>query len=473
MAFDHKTYVIKSGGRPQGSGSYGSPETVKSMIDATQPGRVTSAANAYDAMGNAIIDAQNALWNAAKVLADHWSGPAADTAQQALRRLYATAGELIARSNETAKTLQWYGGSILPMYKAIKWPEKNTDTPPALAAADQVMRNLNERIAQTWDGMPPQIEENLPHNTDQARGPSTEDLREQGGTGGGAAGSGGSGQGSGASHIPAHSTSPHVGGSVPQGFPAPSENSFGIPHAPGADLAGAPPSTSGALHGGLGPENGLLPGKGALGTGSLAPGASGSGALGAGFGSGGITRGVGSFSPGGPRPNLPEEPLHGTSQGTRAGQSERSGQGGSGRRSNGEAGPLTSAGGRRDERERERTTWLAEDPDFWAGEFEAVSGVIGDEPKRIRQSKQDEYDLLTVDELQKLLDLVDEPAKETGEERSQPATHDVTDGSAFLIQEHPSGSITETIATGDGDDFVPLGDDFFDLDDYGTDIRRD
>src|SRR5690348_2383923 len=101
MAVDHQTYVIKDGGRPKGAASYGDADTVKNLITATQPGKITAAAGAFDDLGTALKDIQNALYDAANILADCWSGPAADKAQETLRRLYTTAEEVVIRSNET------------------------------------------------------------------------------------------------------------------------------------------------------------------------------------------------------------------------------------------------------------------------------------------------------------------------------------------------------------------------------------
>jgi hypothetical protein len=447
MAVDHHTYVIKSGGRPQGAGSYGSPETVKSMIAATQPGKVTTAAQTYDAMGNAIINAQNALWDAAKVLADRWSGPAADAAQQALRHLYATAGELVVRSNETAKTLQWYGGSILPMYKAIKWPEKNTDSPAATAAADQVMRNLNERIAQTWDGMPPQIEQNLPRLSERGDQPGggTPSGNAGGGGGGGYGSSGGAGV---PSPLHGHMSLPNESRN---GLPKAPGGPSNIPGAGGADLAGGPPSPPGSFGGGLGPGGSPLPG-GTSGGSALGLGTSGAGGLGLGGAGGTFAPGNAMFRPGMGKLNAPGEP---DALGAGRGPGGRSVPGAG--RSNEGGVPAASGGGRSDEKERERTTWLAEDRDVWTGGADAVPGVIGDAPNLLRQGKQDDDELLTVDELQELLDLVDEPAKETGEDLGQPAT--------FHFVDEPGSSVGE-------EDLIHLDGDFFGPDDDASGVQR-
>jgi hypothetical protein len=407
MAVDHQTYVIKSGGRPQGAGSYGSPETVKSMIAATRPGKITTAAQAYDAMGNAIIEAQNALWGAAKVLADYWSGPAADAAQLALRRLHGTAGELVVRSNETAKTLQWYGGSILPMYKNIKWPEKNTDSPAATAVADQVMRNLNERIAQTWDGMPPQIEKNLPSLSSPI-----DNAPDQGASSGSPSGGAGAGipTGRGGSQVPAshhpHLSLPNEGGQPPGshghsgGNPPPRATSPGL-GPKGADLAGTTP-VGGSPSGGGVPGLGGSPLGPATGAGGVGLGPSGAGVpagsgFGAGvtpFGAGGVTgAGYVDMRPGG-----------------------KQGRGGfSGGRGNGADMPLISGSGQGDERERERTTWLSEDPEIWTGGEDTFRGLIGDAPNRVAERERHDDDVMSMDELQELLDLVEDKAGgETG-----------------------------------------------------------
>ncbi|MEV5709170.1 WXG100 family type VII secretion target [Actinoallomurus sp. NPDC052274] len=420
MGVDHHTYVIKSGGRPQGAGSYGSPDDIRELIAGTHPGSITDAAQAYDAIGNAIIEAQNALWDAAKVLADYWSGPAAEAAQLVLRRLYGTAGELVVRSNETAKTLQWYGGSILPMYRSINWPKKNTDSPAAIAAADQVMRNLNERIAQTWDGMPSQIEKNLPQLSERGDQPSGDIPSENpGGKGAGEHGDAGS------VRVPrGHVSLPHTG-KTHYGSPNTPGGPSTLPEPGGADLAGGTPPPSGSLSSGLGPASNSLP-PGIPGGPASGPGPSGIGDIGLG-GVGGSFR-SGDFRPGVGKPGTPGE--------TEALGSSRSAGGrpsvGVGR-SNEIGTPAPSGGGRSDEKERERTAWLAEDRDLWTVGADAVPGVIGDAPNLLRQSAQDEDELLTVDELQELLDLVDEPAKETGEEFSQPSTvHSVGDPNAYM-----------------------------------------
>ncbi|GAA4614117.1 hypothetical protein GCM10023195_61500 [Actinoallomurus liliacearum] len=465
MAVDHHTYVIKSGERPHGAGSYGRPEDVKNMIDGTHPRKITDVAQAYDAMGNAIIDVQNALWEAAKVLADHWAGPAADTAQSALRRLYATAGELVVRSNETAKTLQWYGGSILPMYRAIQWPQKNTDSPAAAAAADQVMKNLNERIAQTWDGMPPQIEKNLPLYTDRGdrgndgAGPVND---PGGGTGGGYTGSGGV-------HVPrssgVHVPLPRDGGDSPHG----SVSRAPHPGAGGADLAGGTPSTPGGLGGGPLLGNNPLPGS-ATGGSALVPGAP--GPMGLGLGSSGGTFLPGISRAGVGRMNAPGElePPRAAERGQAAGPSSGAG------RSAENGLPLASGGGGSDEKERGRTTWLSEDRDVWTGDAGAVPGVIGDAPNLLERRQQNDDELLTVDELQELLNLVDEPAKETGEDLNQPSTFYIAHESALLEgldseNTHVVNSAQTSFALGD-ENLIEFDGDFFGPDDDASGIQR-
>ncbi|MCO6006304.1 WXG100 family type VII secretion target [Actinoallomurus purpureus] len=431
MAVDHQTYVIKSGGRPAGAGSYGDAETVKNMIAATQPGKITTAAQAYDAMGTALNDVQTAIYDAAKVLADHWSGPAADAAQDALRHLYGTASELVIRSNETAKSLQWYGGSILPMYKNIKWP-KNTSSPAATTAAAQVMKNLNERIAQTWDGMPPQIEKNLPDIPDRGDGPG--DGNPGSGTASGSGGGGGTTGGYGGLGRPRVPHSSHEqlppsrpGGDLSPGKPRHPGGSSGIPSPGGTDLAGAAPVVPHSTSGGLGLGDPLL-GGGAGG----APLGSGTGAFGTSGPGGMFVSGTGLPRPGAGRLSIPGES-----------QQPSTGRGSAGvvGRSGGDEAPLASAGGRSDEKERERTTWLAEDRDLWTGGTEAVPDVIGQAPNRFGDSKSDDDELLTIDELQELLDFVDESAEETGEDLSQASMLGLTDRSLFALDAEASADV--------------------------------
>lgn len=408
MAVEHHTYVIKTPGRPQGAGSYGDADAVKNLIAATQPGKVTTAAGAFDDLGTALNDLQTALYDAAKVLADHWSGPAADNAQETLRRLYTTAEEVVIRSNESAKTLQWYGGSILPMYRNVKWP-KNTKSPTATAAADQVMKNLNERIAQTWDGMPPQIKKDLPRLADPS-----DRIPDQPGAGSPTARATGREQ-TGGGGTPSLNSKHHAG------HPSHSHGSGPLPGKPG-NHGGDPPSA---------PSSGLDPGSTDLAGSPPVVGSPGpiAGASGDGLGRGVLGPGGGPFSqststgefgfghsgPGGPvgsglKPGL--TPLGGAGViGARPGAAQARGVYG-GERLNGTQMPLASGSERSRDRARERTTWLSEDPDVWVGDEVTFGGLIGDARNRLDERERSDDEVLSLDELQDLLDLVDE---ETGE----------------------------------------------------------
>ncbi|MEV0404209.1 WXG100 family type VII secretion target [Actinoallomurus sp. NPDC050550] len=410
MAVDHQTYVIKSGGRPQGAGSYGDAEAVKNKIAATKPGEIITAAGTYDAMGTALNDVNTAIYEAAKVLADHWSGPAADAAQEALRRLYGTAGELVIRSTETARTLQWYGGSILPMYRNINWP-KNIKSPAATAAAAQVMKNLNERIAQTWDGMPPQIEKNLPRLQDPYEPIPTDPGVGSSGSGSGGGGStGGRSPGSGGGRLPHqslpptsrhdHAHLPALGGSVPSSSPHPPN-----PFPRGTELAGLTPGGDGP-GGGLNLNGGIQVPSSGGGAGGFGAQGTNPGAAAAPFDGGGFRPGyIGMPSAAGARPNLP-----GVAGGNSSGA------------------PFLSGSGRGDEKERQRTTWLAEDQDIWTGDEVSVLGVIGESPNRVAEPSLNGDDILSPDELQQLLDLVDEqPGGEIGEVFGGSSDFDLAD----------------------------------------------
>ncbi|GAB3983198.1 hypothetical protein GCM10029978_089160 [Actinoallomurus acanthiterrae] len=465
MAVDHKTYVIKSGGRPQGAGSYGTPEDVQKLIAGTNPGKITNAASAYDEIGNAIIKAQNALWDAAKVLADHWSGPAADAAQQALRRLYATAGELVVRSNETAKTLQWYGGSILPMYRNIKWPEKNTDSPAARAAADQVMRNLNERIGQTWDGMPPQIEKNLPklgHSYDNAPEQQPSGGAPSGGSGGGIPGGGGAQVPT--SHRPNLSL-PHGGGQAPgQNYPSGNSplpgTSFPGHGSNGTDLAGITPGGD-SMGGGGAPGLGGDPMSPVVGTRGGGIGTSGLGTpAGNGFGPG-ITPLGGNGVPGTGYMGGPPSGLQGRVAA-------------SGRQVSENGMPFASGSGRSDEKKRTRTTWLSEDEDVWTGGEQAVHGLIGEARNRVAEREQDADEFLSMDELQELLNLVrDETGGEIGAPFSTESSIDLADDPLSRIvdarfdamAEEAAGSLVTDVSDLDEASMGAFGIGFADVDD--------
>ncbi|MCO5966918.1 WXG100 family type VII secretion target [Actinoallomurus soli] len=457
MALDHRTFAIKSGGRPQGAGSYGDADTVRRMIAATQPAKITTAAAAYDAMGTALNELQTALYDAAKVLAGCWGGPAADNAQQVLRCLYTTAEELVIRSNETAKTLQWYGGSILPMYRSIQWPE-NTRSPAATTAADQIMKNLNERIAQTWDGMPPQIERTLPRFAGRGDGSPDADADADG-----ADRLGTSGAKRQAGHVrigvprmPEHPSRTSRGGPTSRSHglaEKPIGDSSGLPSGLGTGLAGMAPSEPGSLKGGLGLGGGPPLGDVPAGPGGADLGGPMVQAFSGTIGPGGSLFGSGAGSS---LFNEESSPSPGRETGTR--QRLGAGESRAGARGSGEAGPMISGGRRPDEKERQRTVWLVEDQDVWTGEAEVAPSVIGDASDHLGRRKQDDDEFLTVDELQDLLDLVDEPAKETGEGSNQPPSQSVTG--------------TKPLSAG-GDYLIDLGDDIFGPDHFDSNLRRD
>ena len=412
MGAQQHTYAIRTGSRPLGSGPYGTPAQVENLIAATQPEKITAAAQAYGAASSKLSEAQNSIYEAAKVLADYWSGPASDAAQKALQRLHATAGELAHRGNQMSKTLQWYGGAILPMYKNLEWPASATteggdqsgfDTAPIAAVA--VMASLNQRIGQTWDGMPPQVEKNLPDLAERYSHVPTE-------TGGGSAGgasTGGSPSGSGGAHLP-NTPHPKSRGHDSSGWPTFPGGSPNSPPPGGSELAGITPGTGDPGNGGFGP-----------GGSPFSPGGSGTGSPGLSGGGTGFGPGRALFGPAG-APGL-------GAGGTRSGvvPSEEPGLPRVGR--GGESGvPVGSGGGRTDEKERERTTWLTEDRDIWTGDEAFSPGVIGDARNRFLDSQRDEDDILRPDELQEFLDLVDDEAGgTTGEDFSKTSDLDLTD----------------------------------------------
>jgi hypothetical protein len=372
------SYPIREGGRPAGSpsgyGGSGDIDTIRRLIGSTDPGSVAAAGQAYDQAAGRLGEVQNSLFRAAQMLAEQWRGEAAEGGLAALRQLFGTAAELTRRTQQAGQALGWYGGQILPWYKAHLpgkgWISDGGDD----EYAREFMARLNDRIAQTWDGMPAQVDKDLPgldRRASEGAGPggwSSARMAYQ--TDSSAGRTLDADDGSGASGAASQgSAAPTAGGSGVSGIDVPD----------GADMDLAGLTGPGGVPGRAGPGGGLGF-QDPFGPGGLGVPGGGSAGLGAGFVVGGP--GGGRLSGPGSSPRLAGGP------GTGPGASDRGGA----------LVPGAGGGTGRDERERRRDSWLADERDVWAPDSSVVPPVVGDAPPRgVRDEDDDAADAIWSD----------------------------------------------------------------------------
>jgi hypothetical protein len=432
--------VIKSGGRPSGDPSKYDFGTIQSLLDATDPAKVSAAGAAHNSAARIVAQVAHELYRVGTDLATKWEGADAAAAQKALGQLYATANELYWRSEQVGTALQTYGAA-LPQYKGLKWPPGGASPVEDTArqqAAEKVMRAVNQHIGDAWDTMPDKVRANLPdlqHERDEnpykPAGPNPTGSS-------GSPGTGGTGGRSGSGRLP---HAPRGGEQILPGGPAGGH---------GTELAGAPPPGGGQVA--------AFPPAGD----PFSPAAS------SGFPGGGITPGsgagpfgAGGFAPGRvPGEPLPARPLGNLAAGAASARSARAqaglmvpgsapGAGGNEKERRRDVRlteePETWAAGdeavpevlgaaprptRGEETERERTTWLDEQREIWTGEETAVPGTIGDATSRVGkveeagETGESEPDILDPERLQELLDAL-VPDEETPEERPKPPAEPV------------------------------------------------
>lgn len=454
------THGIRTGARPSGSGSYGTAAEMKAMILSTDPQAITTAAGAYDKAAGSVGSAQDKLYKAAQLLAEHWHGPAAQKALTSLRRLHTTAGELTLRANATGQTFKWYGGTILPMYRELA--ETANTTPPKgppsptqaiadtamTAAMTKVMQNLNSRIGDTWDGIPPQVVEDLPHlhGHDYERAP----VDPSSGTHSHVPGSGSShGKSQGTGSPPGGHNVGHGGDATPGGH----HSSSDAPPGGGTDLAGANPPPNVSVPPGSSPSPSGPTGPASLGPGGIPPIRPGMGPLGFGpptlgpTGPGSLGRGRDSLRPGafpdevGPsaaREVLSEEAMAAQAA-ARSAETEALGAVGS---------PMIGGGGDKDERERELTVWLAEDRFVWMGDEEYAPPVIGEVERQAADVEFAGDNDLSIIELRELLDQVN---RQLTDETSENVNGAFGSESPASFGEEFSGTLGEVPVVGHDD----------------------
>ncbi|MFB4303744.1 WXG100 family type VII secretion target [Actinomadura sp. NTSP31] len=432
---DEHTFPMRESA-PTGSPASYDRKSIEELLKSSEPGAVTESGHAYVRFSQAYQRITQRLAQAGHDLNEAWSGTDAAAAQVQMRDLWASSHTISATARDFGTAVERHGSEYLGWYKN-SMPQPKTD-----AEARSWMQGANERITETWTSLPPNISTQLPNNLMTYGAPIT-----PGGSGGtpasGApAGSGGSAVSGGSSDLsstptpagaPSGSTRPGAAapsGTSPHSGSAPLVPSTGggspyggRPNTPGSpsgggggtDLSGVvPPAGSGGGNSGpplttpptspsgssLGPGAGPqpsqpggpglgLPGGGAFGPPGRAgldlPGRT---ALGLPGGGAGFSQGRPGSEPGGldrngvigrSRLGPPPPPEAGAPGEVPAPRTGPMGMG-----------PMTGAGGSpHGDRERDRGSWLSEDPDVWNEDMQVAPSVLGSEPNR-PQSKQGE-----------------------------------------------------------------------------------
>ena len=262
----------------QGSAAGYTWEQVKALIEATDPGAISSAGAAYGQIASTLTDISSQLAGHGQTLAANWGGSTAVTAVSQVQQLYQTASDLQANTWSAQQALAWYGPVLSSFRGSLPQPSSAhpADVQAANQAAQQRMSALNSHIETAFYQMPGAVNKNLP--------PALAGSGGAGGSGGTASG-GGRGTGSG---LPGTGSGGHATGA----------GGATGPGAPVTTPLGGPPH----LAGGSGPGSGTtLAGLTPTAPGSAAPGGTGPG----GPGLGGPGAGGGFPAPGGPAPGGP------------------------------------------------------------------------------------------------------------------------------------------------------------------------
>ena len=385
---------------PSGSpASYSDPKTIDALLKSSDPGAVAESGRSYQRFASAYEKIAAELLSMRTDLHEAWDGQDAAAAQSQLREVWAAATTVHKTASTFGIVVERHGSESLAWYKNNKPPSKD------LAEAQSWMTGANERVSQSWASLPQDLSTTLPPSAMPVAdhtspvSDSSNDGGSSGSAGGTAAGGGGSrhGKAPGSSDFLSggeHKTS--SGGTVSQ-------------------LAGLPETGGGFPGGGTGLPGGgtgLLPG----GT-SLSPGA-GSGVPFGSMGDPGVIGSVGGVVSGrAGSPGFIASNSVAAAEEVQAGAAARS-----------SAGPMLGGGGSgREERERTRQTWLAEDEEVWTGDIRSTPQIIGDEPGAVRPPEPTtpvepsmglDIDLTGDDiDLADILDQLEEPkAKDTATE---------------------------------------------------------
>ena len=93
----------------QGSAAGYTWEQVKALIEATDPGAISSAGAAYGQIASTLTDISSQLSGHGQTLAANWGGSTAVTAVSQVQQLYQTASDLQANTWSAQQALAWYG----------------------------------------------------------------------------------------------------------------------------------------------------------------------------------------------------------------------------------------------------------------------------------------------------------------------------------------------------------------------------
>ncbi|MFD0665603.1 hypothetical protein [Thermocatellispora tengchongensis] len=169
----------------QDPGTYGGIGDVQNLLNSTDPERVARGGEAFTAASSLLGEVSTFLRAAGWTMDEHWRGEDARAAQQALRRLQATAAELSYRTGQVGSSLTFYGGEMLPWYRdhAVDYGTFEFDDEllgGALSFNDDKARehltNLNTRIAEAYNALPDMVERHLPNADPGGPGPDLTDT---------------------------------------------------------------------------------------------------------------------------------------------------------------------------------------------------------------------------------------------------------------------------------------------------------
>ena len=147
-----------------GSASGYTWEQVKSLIEATDPGAISTAGAAYGQIASTLTDISSQLAGHGQTLAANWGGSTAVTAVSQVQQLYQTATDLQANTWSAQQALAWYGPVLSTFRSSLPQPASThpADVQAANQAAQQRMSALNSHIETAFYQMPGAVNKNLP-----------------------------------------------------------------------------------------------------------------------------------------------------------------------------------------------------------------------------------------------------------------------------------------------------------------------
>jgi uncharacterized protein YukE len=356
-------------------------EELQKIVKAMRPADVERSGKAYKALEGRMQTSLDVIYDQSKKMAEHWGGDAAEAAMKKMQETYTAARELHTTSKQTGDALHLHAGMQRSWQDSMNGWAVNaansgaatiaavvTLSPSALAARNQagsdLMGKLQDQTVQSNTNFPDHIRADMPRTEIQdynQNPPNTPGTPSTPNVPGGGHMPGGGGPG----HLPGGGVLPGGGGGGGSGhLPGGGGGSGHLPggggglgHLPsgggGTSLAGLHGGGAGGLGGGLG--GGAGAGAGGLG-GGIPGGGAGAGSMGVGaLGAGGLGGGV---------PGAGALGKNGPGAGGRPGAGGMPMGGGHG-------------GGKGDEEEHERSTWLTEDEDVWGGDGDVTPPVIG------------------------------------------------------------------------------------------------